>query len=50
MLEIKNLTVYVQDKLIINNLNLTIPDGEIHALMGPNGTGTSDLRPSCTLF
>lgn len=43
MLEIKNLTVYVQDKLIINNLNLTIPDGEIHALMGPNGTGKSTL-------
>ncbi len=43
MLQIKNLTVYVEDKKIIDNLSLEIPDGEIHALMGKNGTGKSTL-------
>ena len=43
MLEIKDLTVYAGDKLIIDNLNLQINDGEIHALMGQNGTGKSTL-------
>ena len=43
MLEIKDLTVYAGDKLIIDNLNLKINDGEIHALMGQNGTGKSTL-------
>ncbi len=43
MLEIKNLTVSVKDKVIINNLNLKIKDGEIHALMGPNGVGKSTI-------
>ena len=47
MLQIKNLTVYVEDKKIIDNLSLEIPDGEIHALMGPNGTGKSTL---CRVF
>ena len=43
MLEIKNLTAYADKKLIIDNLNLKINDGEIHALMGPNGVGKSTL-------
>jgi Fe-S cluster assembly ATP-binding protein len=43
MLNIKNLNVRVNDKKILNNLNLDIKDGEIHALMGPNGTGKSTL-------
>ena len=43
MLQIKNLTVYVDNLKIIDNLNLEIPDGEIHALMGKNGTGKSTL-------
>ena len=43
MLEIKNLSVSVGDKPILNNLSLTVPDGEVHAIMGPNGSGKSTL-------
>ncbi len=45
MLEIKNLSVKIIDKntKIIDKLNLKINDGEIHAIMGPNGTGKSTL-------
>ena len=43
MLEIKDLTVNVLDKEIIHDFNLTINDGEIHVLMGPNGTGKSTI-------
>ncbi len=43
VLEIRNLHVSVEDKPIIKGLNLTIRQGEIHALMGPNGTGKSTL-------
>mgnify|MGYP002621282797 CR=1 FL=1 len=42
-LEIKDLTVSVNDKKILNNFNLSIKKGEIHAIMGPNGTGKSTL-------
>ncbi|MBP6069017.1 MAG: Fe-S cluster assembly ATPase SufC [Anaerolineaceae bacterium] len=42
-LEIKNLHVQVEDKEILRGFNLTIKQGEIHALMGPNGTGKSTL-------
>lgn len=42
-LEIKNLTVEVENKIILNNFNLDIDDGEIHAVMGPNGVGKSTL-------
>jgi Fe-S cluster assembly ATP-binding protein len=42
-LEIRNLYVSVEDKPIIKGLNLTVKQGEVHALMGPNGTGKSTL-------
>ena len=42
-LEIKNLYVNVHEKQIIENFSLTVPKGEIHAIMGPNGTGKSTL-------
>jgi Fe-S cluster assembly ATP-binding protein len=43
MLEIKNLTVSIEDKLILDNLNLTVNVGEVAAIMGPNGSGKSTL-------
>lgn len=43
MLKIENLEVEVENKRIINNLDLTIEDGEIHVLMGPNGVGKSSI-------
>jgi Fe-S cluster assembly ATP-binding protein len=39
ILEIKNLEVSINENLILKNLNLTIHKGEIHAIMGPNGSG-----------
>ncbi len=43
MLKINNLEVKVDTKTILQNFNLTINDGEIHVLMGPNGTGKSTI-------
>jgi Fe-S cluster assembly ATP-binding protein len=40
---IKNLHVNIDDKEILKGLDLTIKQGEIHAIMGPNGTGKSTL-------
>ena len=42
-LEIRNLYVSVHEKQIIENFSLNVPKGEIHAIMGPNGTGKSTL-------
>jgi len=42
-LVIKNLHVQIENKPILKGLNLTLPQGEVHAIMGPNGTGKSTL-------
>ncbi len=42
-LEIKNLNVSIGDRPILKDFSLTVPKGEVHAIMGPNGTGKSTL-------
>lgn len=43
MLEIRELSASIGDKAILNSINLTVPSGEVHAIMGPNGSGKSTL-------
>ena len=42
-LQIKDLHVNIGEKPILNGVDLTVPQGEVHAIMGPNGTGKSTL-------
>ena len=43
MLQIKDLTVKVEDQIVLKDFNLTIDDGVISVIMGPNGAGKSSL-------
>ncbi len=42
-LDIRNLHVNIEDREILKGVNLVVRQGEVHALMGPNGTGKSTL-------
>ncbi len=43
ILEVWDLSVEVSGKRVLNNVNLQIPEGEVHVLFGPNGSGKSSL-------
>jgi len=43
MLEIRGLAASIHGKPILYDINLMVPDGEVHAIMGPNGSGKSTL-------
>jgi Fe-S cluster assembly ATP-binding protein len=43
ILELQNVAIEVSGKKILENVNLEIPEGEVHVLFGPNGSGKSSL-------
>lgn len=43
ILEVKDLCVEIEGQKLIRDLNLTVPDGEVHVLLGPNGSGKTTL-------
>ena len=45
-LKIKNYSVSIEDKQILKNISLEVKSGEVHVIMGPNGTGKSTLLTS----
>lgn len=46
LLDIKNLTVKVKDKKVLDNINISVNEGEVHVILGPNGSGKSSLSMS----
>ena len=43
MLDIRGLAASINNKTILHGIDLTVPEGEVHAIMGPNGSGKSTL-------
>ncbi|MCD6504539.1 ABC transporter ATP-binding protein [Candidatus Bathyarchaeota archaeon] len=50
MLKVEELTVEVDGKLVLRDINLEVPKGEVHVLFGPNGSGKSSLIMSILGF